>query len=150
MMEYLYGHIEPYMMNCVLYFNKNFINSCIQGINSFSIECFGHDYRFPREPYWSILTALDGKATLAEILQNQKIKIMGRTKDSYLKHKGVLKKIKVVKFIALTVFFIIQVFTVPRWKRGQKIDFALEDSGIPKVSNYISFPVELIALTTIL
>jgi hypothetical protein len=84
------------------------------------------------------------------ISQNQKIKIMGRTKVTYLKHKSVLKKIKVAKFLALTVFFIIQVFTVPRWKRGKKIEFALEDSGIPKMSIYISFPVELIALITIL
>lgn len=75
---------------------------------------------------------------------------MGRTKETYLKHKGVLKKIKVAKIIALTAFFIIQIFTVPRWRRGKEVDFALEDSGIPKMSIYVSFPVELIALITIL
>jgi len=47
--------------------------------------------------------------------QNQKIKIMGRVKDSYLGHKELLKKVKIAKLAALFVFFVIQVFSIPRW-----------------------------------
>ena len=47
--------------------------------------------------------------------QNQKIKIMDRAKEDYLKYKDVNKRLKIAKFIALFFFFLIQIFSVPRW-----------------------------------
>lgn len=89
--------------------------------------------------------------------QNQKIKIMGRAKGDYGSRKQLLKRIKIVKFIALFVYFIIQIFTVPRWCKADK---SIEDhtwcdnekypnSQIPKVSIYVSFVIESIALVTL-
>lgn len=86
--------------------------------------------------------------------QNQKIKIMGRAKESYLKYKGLLRKVKIAKIISLVVFFLIQIFSVPRWcKENEAItdktwcdNHNYPNSNIPKISIYISFPIEMIAL----
>jgi hypothetical protein len=89
--------------------------------------------------------------------QNQKIKIMGRAKGDYGSRKQLLKRIKIVKFVALFIYFMIQIFAVPRWCKADK---SIEDqtwcdnhkypnSQIPKVSIYVSFVIETIALVTL-
>ena len=120
-------------------------------------ESYDYDYEdidISKENPQMLLTSGSILTSYKAMSQNQKIKIMGRAKETYLAHKGVLKKVKIAKIIALTVFFLIQVFSVPRWC---KADHSITDhtwcnskshpnSNIPKLSIYITFPVEMAAL----
>jgi hypothetical protein len=69
-------------------------------------------------------------------------------------NKHLLKRIKIAKFAALLVFFIVQIFIVPRWC---KADDSISDktwcnrdkyqnSQIPNIDIPISFTIEMFAL----
>ena len=96
------------------------------------------------------------------MIQNQRIKIRNRAKESYGRNKAWVKRIRYTRYCALFVFFAIQAFTIPRW---WLIDDGIADKtwwdndiypnfDIPKVSIYVSYPIEMLAaiiigLTTI-
>ena len=49
------------------------------------------------------------------MIQNQRIKIMSRAKSNSSKHKAWMKRIAYVKYGAITTFYVIQAFMIPRW-----------------------------------
>jgi len=73
MLSHLHEEIAPNIMSCVLGFNEVLLDECHKENPYFSLKCFGKQYQFPLEPYWEILTTLDGKRSLGEIVRAAKI-----------------------------------------------------------------------------
>ena len=101
-----------------------------------------------------LLTSGSILTTDKAMMQNQKIKLMDRAKEDFLKYKSTLKRLKISKFWALFVFFAVQIFSVPRWCwNNENITDEVwcdrenyPNSNIPKISIYYSFPIEMISL----